>query len=117
MSTLPTFVNRWYEDALQKGDRRFKDLPAQRAFIGYQIRLLNCLLAQTKGRLIGSAETIIAYNPYFVESDFDDLCTLIGDLDSGSILGDCAPELLWEMLVDLRDNFRRRPSDFKRIFC
>jgi hypothetical protein len=113
--TLPSFVHQWYEDA-QVLDRRFKDLPARRGFVAYQIRLLNSLIAQTKGRLIGSAELIIAYNPYFVESDFDDLLTLITDLDDATMLDDIERELLYEKLIDLRDHYRRRPYDFKRAY-
>ena len=101
--TLPSFVDQWYEDALVL-DRRFKDLPARRAFIAYQIRLVNSLVAHTKGRLIGSAETIIAYNPYFVESDFDDLLTLITDLEDAAMLDGVERELLYEKLIDLRDH-------------
>ena len=112
--TLPSFVDQWYKDA-QVLDRRFKDLPARRAFIAYQIRLLNSLIAQTKGRLIGSSETIIAYNAYFVESDFDDLLTLITDLEDAALLDDGERELLCEKLMDLRDHYRRRPDDFKRV--
>ena len=113
--TLPSFVDKWYEDA-HVLDGRFTDLPARPAFIAYQIRLLNSLIARTRGRLIGSAETIIAYNPYFVESDFDDLLTLITDLEDAAMLDDGERDLLCEMLIDLRDHYRRRPYDFKRVF-
>ncbi len=112
--TVPTFVHRWHEHLISRREPRFSALPSQRAFIGYQVRLLNLLIALVKGQSIGNITTTIAHNPYFIESDFNDLQLLVRDLTKVNLLDAEQSERITALLSDTHAFYKLRPLDFQR---
>jgi hypothetical protein len=87
--TIPTFIHNFYECMRADADQsRFRDLPAYRGFVNYQVRFLTSIHARCKGYQIDEPETIARLNVNLRESDFRGLRELITALGSAGLLAE-----------------------------
>lgn len=80
--TVPTYTHRFYERlyAHNRCAGRFADVPAFRDFVGYQVRLLNAVMARVRGLGASDPMTIARLNARLLAEDLDDLCEVIAEL-------------------------------------
>jgi hypothetical protein len=104
--TVPTFVHQYYQAVWeqQKG-LRFRDLPAFRGFVGYQVRLVTSLIARSKGYKIDDPLTIATLNANLREQDLDDLGTILYNLGLNNLISPHELEGAMNELNDLQEQY------------
>ena len=102
--TIPTFIHDFYENRrLERGQGRFRDLPAYRGFVNYQVRLLTSIHARCKGFQIDDPATIARLNVNLREADLPDLRKLISELGSAGLIEEDHLEPMCDELEKVRE--------------
>lgn len=102
--TIPTFVHKFYESRrAEVGQGRFRDLPAYRGFVNYQVRLLTSIHARCKGFQIDDPVTIARLNVNLLETDLPDLRKLISALGSAGLIAEDQLEPMCDELEKVRE--------------
>jgi len=100
--TVPTFTHRYYENMVQFEPGRFRDLPAFRGFVGYQVRLVSALLSRARGFQVDSATEIARLNLQFRASDCDDLAAMLDAMRRSGLISPALADSAREELGELR---------------
>jgi hypothetical protein len=76
------------------------------------LRLVNALISRAKGFSTEEPKTIICLNPYLVETDFDDLFVVLGNLAKHALVDSSFIDEAKLQLIELQKNFAsiRNPS-------
>jgi hypothetical protein len=110
--TVASYLHHFYAERLRQSVGRFPDTRAKRGFAAYQLRLVNALISRAKGFSTEESETIIRLNPYLVETDFDDLFVVLGNLAKDALVDSSFIDEAKLQLIELQKNFAsiRNPS-------
>ena len=107
-ATIPSVTYRFYGSLWDRErGRRFRDLPAFRGFVGYQVRLITTLIANCNGYQLEDPVVIAQANFPLRESDLFEMQGLLEELEAqGLVSSDTAAvvateiEILRERLFD-----------------
>ena len=86
--SVPTYTHRYYEQlfGVERRPTRFRDLPAFRDFVWYQVRLLNAAIARARQIGVSDPETIARLNHRLTAQDLCDLSALVIELHEHGLL-------------------------------
>ena len=86
--SVPTYTHLFYERlfACEARVARFRDVPAFRDFVSYQVRLLNAVIARVRGFGGSDAMTIARLNHRLTAHDLLDMDALVDELSEQGLL-------------------------------
>jgi hypothetical protein len=111
VSTIPTYMHGFYAVRYAQFPCRFRDRPAMRGFVSYQLRLVNALLSIAKGFEAEDPATLIRLNPYLIASDFDELVTVFDHLVKHDLVKADLVALARPRLAELHESFLSRQGN------